>query len=227
MLRSPCFTSPLLVTYRFTKAHLLRYQKGMLADGNITNDSEYATLKKRWIVYSDGLYAERYDYTVFKAFNKYPDISSPVKTHVQTSKFIIGDIWRAGRRSDPMSIRRLGPLPNRVCPNVTPVQSVRQKTKGGCTKLPWYVSQPFGRYDHGGLGYKIPQGHQQLQRFCPACRTTLIATRFRVAVICPIIQVPHCIRVFFYFVWFVFINHIFQFYNELCTYCNILDIYLS
>ena len=40
-------------------------------------------------------------------------------------------------------------------------------------------------------------------------------------------QVPHCIRVFFYFVWFVFINHIFQFYYELCTYCNILDIYLS
>ena len=62
---------------------------------------------------------------------------------------------------------------------------------------------------------------------CPACRTTLIATRFRVAVICPIIQVPHCIRVFFYFVWFVFINHIFQFHYELCTYCNILDIYLS
>ena len=60
---------------------------------------------------------------------------------------------------------------------------------------------------------------------CPACRTTLVATRFRVAVICPIIQVPHCIRVFFYFVWFVFINHIFQFYYELCTYCNILDIY--
>ena len=27
--------------------------------------------------------------------------------------------------------------------------------------------------------------------------------------------------------WFVFINHIFQFYYELCTYCNILDIYLS
>ena len=62
---------------------------------------------------------------------------------------------------------------------------------------------------------------------CPACRTTLIATRFRVAVICPIIQVPHCIRFFFYFVWFVFINHIFQFYYELCTYCNILDIHLS
>ena len=62
---------------------------------------------------------------------------------------------------------------------------------------------------------------------CPACRTTFVATRFRVAVICPIIPVPHCIRVFFYFVWFVFINHIFQFYYELCTYCNILDIYLS
>ena len=62
---------------------------------------------------------------------------------------------------------------------------------------------------------------------CPACRTTLVATRFRVAVICPIIQVPHCIKVFFYFVWFVLINHIFQFYYELCTYCNILDIYLS
>ena len=66
-----------------------------------------------------------------------------------------------------------------------------------------------------------------LADYCPACRTTLVATRFRVAVICPIIQVPHCIRVFFYFVWFVFINHIFQFYYELCTYCNILDIYLS
>ena len=40
-------------------------------------------------------------------------------------------------------------------------------------------------------------------------------------------QVPHCIRVFFYFVWFAFIHHNFQFYFKLCTYCNILDIYLS
>ena len=40
-------------------------------------------------------------------------------------------------------------------------------------------------------------------------------------------QVRHCIRVFFYFVWFVFIHHNFQFYFKLCTYCNILDIYLS
>ena len=30
-------------------------------------------------------------------------------------------------------------------------------------------------------------------------------------------QVPHCIRVFFYFVWFVFIHHNFQFYFELCS----------
>ena len=40
-------------------------------------------------------------------------------------------------------------------------------------------------------------------------------------------QVPHCIRVFFSFVYFVFIHHNFQFYFELCTYCNIFDIYLS
>ena len=39
--------------------------------------------------------------------------------------------------------------------------------------------------------------------------------------------VPHCIRVFFYFVWFVFIHHNFQFYFKLYTYCNILDINLS
>ena len=40
-------------------------------------------------------------------------------------------------------------------------------------------------------------------------------------------QVPHCIRIFFYFVWFVFIHHNFQSYFELCTYYNILDIYQS
>ena len=40
-------------------------------------------------------------------------------------------------------------------------------------------------------------------------------------------QVPHCIRVFFYFAWFVFIHHNYQFYFKLCTYCNIFDIYLS
>ena len=40
---------------------------------------------------------------------------------------------------------------------------------------------------------------------------------------------PHvlaCIWVSFYFVWFVFIHHNFQFYFELYTYCNILDICL-
>ena len=40
-------------------------------------------------------------------------------------------------------------------------------------------------------------------------------------------QVSHCIRVFFSFIWFVFIHHNFQFHFKLCTYCNILDIYLS
>ena len=83
-------------------------------------------------------------------------------------------------------------------------------------------TRDVGRMD----GVKPIYPPQQL-RCCPACRTTLVATRFRVAVICPIIQVPHCIRVFFHFVWFVFINHIFQFYYELCTYCDILVIYLS
>ena len=62
---------------------------------------------------------------------------------------------------------------------------------------------------------------------CPACRSTLIATRFWVVMICPIIKCLAVLRVFFYFVWFVFIHHNFQFYFELCTYCNILDIYLS
>ena len=33
-------------------------------------------------------------------------------------------------------------------------------------------------------------------------------------------QVPHCIRVLFYFVWFVFIHHNFQFYFELCTWVS-------
>ena len=91
-------------------------------------------------------------------------------------------------------------------------------------KIKWYIIL-------GTLSFFISLSHLYINKFdcsyCPACRTTLVATRFRAAVICPIIQVPHCIRVFFYFVWFVFIHHIFQFHNELCTYCNILDIYLS
>ena len=70
-------------------------------------------------------------------------------------------------------------------------------------------------------------GIRQGGPFCPACRTTLIATRFWVVMICPIIKCLTVLRVFFYFVWFVFIHHNFQFYFELCTYCDILDIYLS
>ena len=55
----------------------------------------------------------------------------------------------------------------------------------------WRAIESLGGYSPV---YAYVSGH------CPACRTTLVATRFRVAVICPIIQVPHCIRVFFYFV---------------------------
>ena len=40
-------------------------------------------------------------------------------------------------------------------------------------------------------------------------------------------QVPHCIKSFLFFVWFVFIHHNCQFNFKLCTYCNILNIYLS
>ena len=40
------------------------------------------------------------------------------------------------------------------------------------------------------------------------------------------LHVPDCIWVNFYFFWFVFIHHNFQFYVELYTYCNILEIYL-
>ena len=72
-----------------------------------------------------------------------------------------------------------------------------------------------------------PGSHLTRSAYCPASRTTLIATRFWVVMICPIIKCLTVLRVFFYFVWFVFIHHNFQFYFELCTYCNILDIYLS
>ena len=74
---------------------------------------------------------------------------------------------------------------------------------------------------------KILYGRLAVNIFCPACRTTLIATRFWVVMICPIIKCLTVLRVFFYFVWFVFIHHNFQFYFKLCTYCNILNIYLS
>ena len=60
--------------------------------------------------------------------------------------------------------------------------------------------------------------------YCPACRTYEIATRFWEVVIGPIYM---CLTVYeFYFVWFEFIHYNLQFYFELYTYCNILDIYL-
>ena len=62
---------------------------------------------------------------------------------------------------------------------------------------------------------------------CPACRTFFDRNKILSGGDLSHYQVPHCIRVFFYFVWFVFIHHNFQFYFKLCTYCNILDIYLS
>ena len=88
----------------------------------------------------------------------------------------------------------------------------------------------------GGFSSTVTSNHSSplaircsvgLPSYCPACRTSLIATRFWVVMICPIIKCLTVLRVFFYFVWFVFIHHNFQFYFELCTYCNILDIYLS
>ena len=113
-----------------------------------------------------------------------------------------------------------------MCLTWTSLCTARERTLNFITHSP--LSKNANELHFCDGKYLLDINYSQIQfSNCPACRTTLIATRFRVAVICPIIQVPHCIRVFFYFVWFVFINHIFQFYNELCTYCNILDIYLS
>ena len=57
--------------------------------------------------------------------------------------------------------------------------------------------------------------------YCPACRNKIL----RCGDLSDL-HVPGCIWVLFCFVWFVFIHHSFQFYFELCTYYNILDIYL-
>ena len=62
---------------------------------------------------------------------------------------------------------------------------------------------------------------------CPACRTSLIATRFWVVMICPIIKCLTVLEFSFILLDFVFIHHNFQFHFELCTYWNVLDIYLS
>ena len=84
-----------------------------------------------------------------------------------------------------------------------------------------------GGWGVGGGGVGGLEQYSTWHVHCPACRTSLIATRFWVVMICPIIKCLTVLRVFFYLVWFVFIHHNFQFYFELCTYCNILDIYLS
>ena len=66
--------------------------------------------------------------------------------------------------------------------------------------------------------------HQCTSYHCPACRTSLIATRFWVVVICPIIK---CLTVLEFSFFCLICVYSSQFYFELCTYCNILDIYLS
>ena len=77
-----------------------------------------------------------------------------------------------------------------------------QCISNGVTIVLTDIGWPKTFFKHIEAETKWPQsGWGQIRIcICPACRTTLVATRFRVAVICPIIQVPHCIRVFFYFV---------------------------
>ena len=62
--------------------------------------------------------------------------------------------------------------------------------------------------------------------YCPACRTTLITTRFWVVLICPIIKCLNVLEFSFILLDLCLFITIFQFYFKLCTYCNILDIYL-
>ena len=61
-----------------------------------------------------------------------------------------------------------------------------------------------------------------LPHHCPACRTTLVATRFRVAVICPIIQVPHCIFSFILFDLCLLIT----FFNFIMNYVPIVTFWI-
>ena len=83
-----------------------------------------------------------------------------------------------------------------------------------------------------GLGEKCAEEHESLVRKSPSGWLSGVPDFFDRNTILSggdlsHYQGPHRSRVFFYFVWFVFIHHNFQFYFELCTYCNILDIYLS
>ena len=56
---------------------------------------------------------------------------------------------------------------------------------------------------------------------CPACRTSLIATRFWVVVICPIIKCVTVLEFFFYFVRFVLIHH-----NFILNYVHIVTFWI-
>ena len=108
-----------------------------------------------------------------------------------------------------------------LCPN----KRLSKQPRGWWFETP---SRSLWRHCNVEVSLLAHYGTSWLTLVCsPACRTSLIATRFWVVMICPIIKCLTVLRVFFYFVWFVFIHHNFQFYFELCTYCNILDIYLS
>ena len=94
----------------------------------------------------------------------------------------------------------------------------------------WFCSiifQQFYYFKWSLKGIRVTNNHVA---YCPGCRTYLILfdrNKILSGGDLSHYQVPHRIRVFFYFVWFVFLHHNFQFYFELCTCCNILDIYLS
>ena len=73
---------------------------------------------------------------------------------------------------------------------------------------------------------------------CPACRTTLIATRFRVAVICPIIQVRivtfwiftyhkiWILSIMFCFIWSYWIIYFFSMFGSVLESCELTGVCL-
>ena len=80
--------------------------------------------------------------------------------------------------------------------------------------------------NHVGLyGSKVAEGCSAFQRrSCVICIVEILVS----SVICRFqglsySHVPECIE----FSFILFIHHNIHFYFELCTYCNILDIYLS
>ena len=72
------------------------------------------------------------------------------------------------------------------------ISAVREEGKS--TGPPWFLSQRASNVNILSIS-QDKLLNKQLR-----CRW------FMTLMWCPIIQVPHCIRVFFYFVWFVFIN---------------------